>query len=215
MNKLFENNKVSLIGTIESTFEFDHEVYGEGFYIADVAVERLSGVVDYIPVLFSERMIDVNTDCRGYIVSIIGQYRSYNKFDGQKTRLLLSVFAKEIEFLDALIINPESNSISLSGYICKKPVYRKTPFGRELAELTIAVNRLYGKSDYIPCICWGRNSVFASNLSAGTKISIIGRIQSREYIKRIDDETTEKRIAYEVSISSIRLAEVNNEKENN
>lgn len=210
---MYENNKVSLIGTIESTFEFDHEVYGEGFYIADVAVERLSGVVDYIPVLFSERMIDVNTDCRGYIVSIIGQYRSYNKFNGQKKRLLLSVFAKEIEFLDALIINPESNSISLSGYICKKPVYRKTPFGREIADFIIAVNRQYGKTDYIPCICWGRDAVFMNKLQVGNKVSIVGRIQSREYVKRIDEET-EKRIAYEVSVSTIKLSEGNNEEEN-
>lgn len=207
MKRVIENNQATVMGTIVSDFTYSHEIFGEKFYTVDVAVERLSGTMDNIPVVISERLIDVEQDYNGYLISVNGQFRSYNRHEENKTRLILSVFAREVEFLEALFIGSQSNSIYLNGYICKEPVYRKTPLGREIADLLIAVNRPYGKSDYIPCICWGRNAVFASDLKQGDHITVQGRIQSREYMKRIDEETTEKRVAYEVSVSTIKFTE--------
>lgn len=215
MNRVFENNQVTVMGTIVSDFTYSHEIFGEKFYTMDVAVERLSGTMDNIPVVISERLIDVEQDYKGYLISVNGQFRSYNRHEEIKTRLILSVFAREVEFVEALDIGSQSNLIYLDGYICKEPIYRKTPLGREIADLLVAVNRPYGKSDYIPCICWGRNARFASDLKQGNRISVQGRIQSREYTKRIDEETTEKRMAYEVSVSTIKFTEDSSDEEKN
>ena len=154
-DKIFENNQVSIMGEIVSDFRFSHEVYGEGFYMVDVAVNRLSNYLDYIPLMISERLIDVNADYIGQIIYVTGQFRSFNRHEEKKNRLVLSVFVRELEFLEELQEDMKSNQIFLDGYICKEPIYRKTPLGREIADLLIAVNRSYGKSDYIPCICWG------------------------------------------------------------
>ena len=205
--KVYENNQVSLIGEIVSGFTFSHEVYGEGFYMVEISVNRLSNFVDYIPVMISERLIDVNENYEGQYVYIGGQFRSFNRHEEQKNRLVLSVFAREVELLDEFEEENASNQIFLGGYICKEAVYRKTPLGREIADLLIAVNRSYGKSDYIPCICWGRNARFASTFEVGTHVEIWGRIQSREYVKRINDDEVEQRIAYEVSVSKIETPE--------
>ena len=205
--KMIENNKVSVIGEIVSGFTFSHEVFGEGFYVVDVAVSRLSEQADIIPLMISERLIHVQEDYRGCTVEAIGQFRSYNRHEGAKNRLVLSVFVREINFMEEFTDYTKTNQIFLDGYICKLPVYRKTPLGREIADLLLAVNRPYGKSDYIPCICWGRNARFASNFTVGARCEIWGRIQSREYMKRISEEDAEKRIAYEVSVSEIRVKE--------
>ena len=201
--KMIENNKVSVIGEVVSEFTFSHEVFGEGFYIADLAVSRLSDQVDVIPLMISERLLDVSKDYRGMTMEAIGQFRSYNRHEGAKNRLVLSVFVREVEFIDEELDGAKTNHILLEGYICKKPVYRKTPLGREIADLLLAVNRPYGKSDYIPCICWGRNARYASGFEVGEHVQLLGRIQSREYVKRISDTETEKRIAYEVSVSKL------------
>lgn len=201
--KAFENNQVSLVGEIVSDFTYSHEVYGEGFYMVELSVNRLSNFVDYIPVMVSERLIDVTGDYRGACVYVNGQFRSFNRHEENKNRLVLSVFARELELLEEA--NEEANQIFLDGYICKEPVYRKTPLGREIADLLVAVNRSYGKSDYIPCICWGRNARFASTFEVGTHVQIWGRIQSREYVKKLSDTETEHRIAYEVSVSKMEL----------
>ena len=192
-DKMFENNQVSIVGEIVSDFRFSHEVYGEGFYMVDVAVNRLSNYMDYIPLMISERLIDVNEDMVGQNIYVTGQFRSFNRHEEKKNRLVLSVFVRELEFLD--------------GYVCKEPIYRKTPLGREIADLLIAVNRSYGKSDYIPCICWGRNARFASGFDVGGHVQIWGRIQSREYVKKLSETQTEKRVAYEVSVSKIDFLE--------
>ena len=165
-DKMFENNQVSLVGEIVSDFTYSHEVYGEGFYMVEISVNRLSNFVDYIPVMISERLIDVTKDYRGSYVLINGQFRSFNRHEEQKNRLVLSVFARELEFLEEANEEEATNQIFLDGYICKEAVYRKTPLGREIADLLVAVNRSYGKSDYIPCICWGRNARFASTFDA-------------------------------------------------
>ena len=204
-DKMFENNQVSLVGEIVSDFEYSHEVYGEGFYMVDISVNRLSNFVDYIPVMVSERLIDVSGDYKGTYVYITGQFRSFNRHEENKNRLVLSVFARELEILEEPDEESASNEIYLDGYICKEAVYRKTPLGREIADLLVAVNRSYGKSDYIPCICWGRNARFASTFEVGTHVQIWGRIQSREYVKKISDTETEQRIAYEVSVSKIEI----------
>ena len=197
MDKIIENNQVTVMGEIASEFEFSHEVFGEGFYMLELLVKRLSDSFDRIPVMISERLIDVTKDYRGEFIQISGQFRSYNRHEEKKNRLVLSVFA---EATDDKI---KSNQIFLDGFICKPPVYRKTPLGREIADMLVAVNRPYGKSDYIPCISWGRNARFAANFEVGSRVQIWGRIQSREYVKRLEDDRTEKRTAYEVSVSKL------------
>ena len=201
--KMIENNKVSVIGEVVSEFTFSHEVFGEGFYIADLAVSRLSDQVDVIPLMISERLLDVSKDYRGMTMEAIGQFRSYNRHEGAKNRLVLSVFARELEVLDSDYDEDAANQIFLDGYICKEAIYRKTPLGREIADLLVAVNRSYGKSDYIPCICWGRNARFASTFEVGTHVQIWGRIQSRDYVKKLSETQVEQRTAYEVSVSKI------------
>ena len=206
-DKVIENNQVVIMGEIVSDFTFSHEIYGEGFYMVDVRVERLSDSIDIIPLMVSERLLDVNGDYKGMYIMVNGQFRSYNRHEERKNKLVLSVFAREIDFVDEIGENTKSNRIYLDGYICKEPVYRKTPLGREIADLLLAVNRPYGKSDYIPCICWGRNARYASNFEVGARCAVWGRIQSREYMKKISEEELEKRIAYEVSVSKLELME--------
>ncbi|MCI8572653.1 MAG: single-stranded DNA-binding protein [Lachnospiraceae bacterium] len=206
-DKVIENNQVVIMGEIVSDFVFSHEIFGEGFYIVDVNVPRLSDSSDIIPLMVSERLLNVEEDYKGMSIMVQGQFRSYNRHEERKNRLVLSVFAREIEFVDETPESSKTNQIYLDGYICKEPVYRKTPLGREIADLLLAVNRPYGKSDYIPCICWGRNARFASNFTVGTRCEIWGRIQSREYMKRLSEDDAEKRVAYEVSVSKLELME--------
>ena len=193
------------MGEIVSDFSFSHEIFGEGFYMVDVKVERLSDSNDMIPVMVSERLIDVTSDYRGQNIMVTGQFRSYNRHEERKNKLVLSVFAREIEFVDETPEGSKTNQIYLDGYICKEPIYRKTPLGREIADLLLAVHRPYGKSDYIPCICWGRNARYANNFHVGTRCEIWGRIQSREYMKKLSEDQVEKRVAYEVSVSKLEL----------
>ena len=206
-DKVIENNQVVIMGEIVSDFQFSHEIFGEGFYMIDVKVPRLSESSDIIPLMVSERLIDVEEDYKGLNITVQGQFRSYNRHEERKNRLVLSVFAREIEFVDETPESSKTNQIYLDGFICKEPIYRKTPLGREIADLLLAVNRPYGKSDYIPCICWARNARFASNFTVGTRCEIWGRIQSREYIKKISEEDAQKRVAYEVSVSKLELLE--------
>lgn len=202
-DKMCENNQVSIVGEIISGFEYSHEVYGEGFYMMEVSVRRLSDFVDYIPVMVSERLIDVTADYVGQEVYIGGQFRSFNRHEEKKNRLILTVFARELEIIEEE--EEPANQIFLDGYICKEAIYRKTPLGREIADLLVAVNRSYGKSDYIPCICWGRNARYASGFEVGAHVQIWGRIQSRDYVKKLDETQVEQRTAYEVSVSKIDL----------
>ena len=195
-----QNNKVYILGTVLTKAIFSHEVYGEGFYEMTVGVKRLSGQSDAIPITISERLIEANKLEIGSKLCAIGQFRSYNKIVDGKSRLMLTVFIRELcdeEYPQ----NP--NNITLFGYICKPPVYRTTPFEREIADLLIAVNRAYNKSDYIPCIAWGRNARYAQSFEVGDKVLISGRIQSREYQKALEDGSFESRVAYEVSINKI------------
>lgn len=206
-DKVIENNQVMIMGEIKSDFSYSHEIFGEGFYMVEVEVARLSDSADIIPLMVSERLIDVDEDYKGQKILVNGQFRSYNRHEERKNRLILSVFAREIEFIDEISENAKTNQIFLDGYICKEPIYRKTPLGREIADLLLAVNRPYGKSDYIPCICWGRNARYASNFEVGSRCAVWGRIQSREYMKKLSEEEVEKRIAYEVSVSKLEIME--------
>ena len=207
IDKVIENNRVSIIGEIVSDFRFSHEVFGEGFYIVDVSVDRLSELTDIIPLMVSERLVDVNEDYKGRLVEVSGQFRSYNRHEGTKNKLVLSIFVREWEEVEENLEAGKTNQIFLDGYICKEPIYRKTPLGREIADILLAVNRPYGKSDYIPCICWGRNARYASNFDVGEHVRIFGRIQSREYVKKLSETQTETRIAYEVSVSKLECVE--------
>ena len=206
-DKIIENNQVTIMGKVATEFSFSHEVFGEGFYMVEVAVSRLSNFSDYIPLMISERLIDTSQSYIGQKVYVTGQFRSYNRHEELKNRLVLSVFVREIEFIEEETEEMKSNQILLDGYICKDPIYRKTPLGREIADLLVAVNRSYGKSDYIPCICWGRNARFAARFEVGVHVQIWGRIQSREYVKRLNEDEVEKRTAYEVSVSKIEYME--------
>ncbi len=205
--KMMENNRVSVIGEVVSQFTFSHEVFGEGFYMLDLAVHRLSDQVDIIPLMLSDRLIDVTADYTGMTMEAVGQFRSYNRHEGTKNRLVLSIFVREVEFIEEFTDYTKTNQIYLDGFVCKEAIYRKTPLGREIADLLVAVNRPYGKSDYIPCIAWGRNARYASGFEVGVRVRIWGRVQSREYTKRIDEETSEKRVAYEVSVSKLECVE--------
>ena len=206
-DKIFENNQVTVTGEIVSDFRYSHEVFGEGFYMVDVAVNRLSSFADFIPLMVSERLINTEQSYIGQIIRVSGQFRSYNRHEEKKNRLVLSVFVRELEFVDEMPEGDKSNQIFLDGYICKDPIYRKTPLGREIADLLIAVNRSYGKSDYIPCICWGRNARYASGFEVGGHVQVLGRIQSREYLKKVGENETHNRVAYEISVSKIEYLE--------
>jgi len=206
-DKVIENNQVIMAGEVISEFTFSHEVFGEGFYMLDISVKRLSDSYDVIPLMISERLIDVTEDYRGEMIQVAGQFRSYNRHEEKRNRLVLSVFVRELGFAEEELESSRTNQIFLEGYICKEPVYRKTPLGREIADLLVAVNRPYGKSDYIPCICWGRNARYASGFEVGAHIELWGRVQSREYTKKLSEEYMERRIAYEVSVSKLELLE--------
>lgn len=210
LDKVFTNNQVTIAGEVVSEFTFSHEVYGEHFYVVNIAVCRLSNSYDVIPVMVSERLMDISADYRGCTLQASGQFRSYNRHEENRNRLVLSVFAREVSLVEPEEDDQNPNYIFLDGYVCKHPVYRKTPLGREIADVLLAVNRPYGKSDYIPCICWGRNARFADKFEVGSHIQIWGRIQSREYQKKIGEEEYEKRVAYEVSVSKLEyIAEEN------
>lgn len=208
-----ENNQLILVGKVTSEKRFSHEIYGEKFYIFDLKVPRLSGNADIIPITISERLLLEQDLEPGKNIIIEGQFRSYNSYENEKNRLVLTVFAKEIKFAE----NQEeefkpskentSNEVVLDGFICKKPIYRKTPFGREISDILLAVNRAYNKSDYIPCIAWGRNARFCENIAVGTEVRIVGRVQSRQYEKKYEDGTSEIRVAYEVSVASLEVIE--------
>lgn len=197
-------NYVKLNGEVIGEFKFSHRFFGEGFYMIYIRIPRLSKVCDELPIMVSDRLIDTTRNLTGKQVQVIGQYRSYNMHKDGKNKLLLFVFAKEfLVLIDDETPVSMANQIYLDGYICSRPKYRKTPLGREIADLLIAVNRPYGKSDYIPCIVWGRNARYVLDLNIGDNVQIGGRIQSREYNKQISDVKSEKRVAYEVSVSKI------------
>jgi len=207
-----ENNYLVLIGKVISDKKFSHEIYGESFYVFNLEVPRLSGNEDIIPITISERLL-ANFDLdEGKKVVIEGQFRSYNSYENERNRLILTVFAKDImeyneqqEDEEEKTTSQVSNEVVLNGYICKKPIYRQTPFGREISDILLAVNRAYNKSDYIPCIAWGRNARFCQNLEVGTEVKIVGRVQSRIYEKKFEDGTVEQRVAYEVSVGSLEV----------
>ena len=206
-----ENNHIILVGKITDEKKFSHEIYGEKFYTFDLSVPRLSGNADIIPVTISERLFKEEDLVVDKKVKITGQFRSYNSYENEKNRLILTVFAKDIEFLpnqeEEIVASKDlvSNEVVLIGYICKQPIYRQTPFGREIADILLAVNRAYNKSDYIPCITWGRNARYCSKMEVGTEVKVVGRVQSRAYEKKHEDGTVEQKIAYEVSISNLEV----------
>lgn len=198
--KQMNNNKVFLSGTVEKEPIFSHETFGEAFYEVSLLVPRLSNHLDTVPVTVSEKLLKGGDFEVGKFVSIKGQFRSYNKLEDGKSKLMLTVFVREVcDYVEDM--NP--NIIEITGFVCKEPTYRTTPFNREICDVLIAVNRAYNKSDYLPCIAWGRNAKFVSELNVGTKINIVGRIQSREYQKHLPDGEVLTKTAYEVSINKI------------
>ncbi len=214
-----ENNYLTLVGKVTGEKKFSHEIYGERFYVFDLSIDRLSGNADIIPVTVSERLIKDEMLQEGKKLLVKGQFRSYNNYENSKNRLILTVFTKDIiEVEENEEIEQENemvrkdtitNEVVLIGYICKKPIYRQTPFGREISDILLAVNRAYNKSDYIPCIAWGRNARFCQDIEVGTQVKIVGRVQSRTYEKKFEDGTIEQRVAYEVSVGSLEIVQEN------
>ena len=211
-----ENNYLTLVGKVTGEKKFSHEIYGERFFTFNLSIPRLSGNSDVIPVTTSERLITDEMLTEGNKLLIKGQFRSYNSYENEKNKLVLTVFAKDVQEVKDNENSEENeitkkemttNEVVLIGYVCKKPIYRQTPFGREIADLLLAVNRAYNKSDYIPTIAWGRNARFCQNLEVGTEVKIVGRVQSRNYEKKHEDGTVEQKVAYEVSICSLELIE--------
>ena len=210
-----DNNHLVLVGKIVSDKSYSHEIYGEKFYVFNLEVVRLSSTVDIIPITISERLLTGMELTVGKKVSVEGQFRSYNNYENERNRLILTVFAKEIIEVSEDEKDDITNEVTLVGYVCKKPVYRQTPFGREIADVLLAVNRAYNKSDYIPCIAWGRNARFCQNIEVGTEVKIVGRVQSRTYEKKFEDGTVETRVAYEVSVASMEVPSENEEENEN
>ena len=216
-----ENNYLTLVGKVTGEKKFSHEIYGESFYVFNLEIPRLSGNSDIIPITVSERLLKEETLQEGKKLLIKGQFRSYNSYENEKNRLILTVFAKDIVELEENEVEEEENEIVkketitnevvLVGYICKKPIYRQTPFGREISDLLLAVNRAYNKSDYIPCIAWGRTARFCQNLEVGSQVKVVGIVQSRTYEKIHEDGSVETRIAYEVSVGSLEVIDEKNE----
>ena len=210
-----ENNYLTLVGKVTGEKKFSHEIYGERFYIFNLSIPRLSGNSDIIPITVSERLINEETLQEGKKLLVKGQFRSYNSYENEKNRLILTVFAKDIVEVEesneeeSEIVKKDviTNEVVLIGFICKKPIYRQTPVGREISDLLLAVNRAYNKSDSIPCIAWGRNARFCQNLEVGTQVKVVGRVQSRTYEKKHEDGTVETRVAYEVSVGSLEVIE--------
>ena len=211
-----ENNYLTLVGKVTGEKRFSHEIYGERFYVFNLSIPRLSGNADIIPITVSERLINEEMLQEGKKLLLKGQFRSYNSYENEKNKLILTVFAKDVVEVKEEAESEENemvkkdtitNEVVLIGYICKKPIYRQTPFGREIADLLLAVNRAYNKSDYIPSIAWGRNARFCQNLEVGTRVKIVGRVQSRTYEKKLEAGTAETRVAYEVSIGSLEVVE--------
>ncbi len=209
-----ESNYLTLVGKVTGEKKFSHEIYGERFFIFKLSIPRLSGNADVIPITISERLFTDEMLQEGKKLLVKGQFRSYNSYENEKNKLILTVFAKDImevnqseEESEFIRKDSVTNEVVLIGFICKEPIYRQTPFGREIADILLAVNRAYNKSDYIPCIAWGRNARFSQNLEVGTKVKVVGRVQSREYEKKFEDGRTENRVAYEVSIGSLEVVE--------
>lgn len=212
-DKIIETNVVTVLGEVDSDLRFSHEMYGEGFYTLDIKVPRLSNHSDILPVTVSERIL-VDLDLTlGSMVKVDGQLRSYNKYMDGSNKLVLTIFARDMTIYTGEEELKNPNQIFLNGYICKHPVYRTTPFGREITDMLVAVNRPYNKSDYIPCIAWGRNARFSEKLKVGDHIKIWGRVQSREYQKRLNEEELITKMAYEVSISKMEIVEEDNNRQ--
>ncbi len=199
-----ESNVAELCGVVLSELRFSHKTYGEIFYTFVLGIERRSGYIDEINIMVSERLIFDNPPREGDFVEIKGQIRTYNETVDEKNKLNVVVFAKEIYQSENFGYN--ENYIYLEGFLCKEPLKRTSPLGREICDMMLAVNRMYNKSDYIPCIAWGRNAGYAEKLGVGTKLALEGRIQSREYKKKLDDGTAEMRKAFEVSVFKLEEA---------
>lgn len=210
MSENVTSNIVKLRGVVEKELEYSHEIFGEKFYTLYMRVDRLSGTTDLLPVAIPRRIINPEKTYKGKNMEVHGQLRTYNCHDGAKDRLIISVSAKEIKFFEHEEENEtgrNNNSVRLEGYLCKEPTYRITPLGREISDILLAVNRSYGKTDYIPCITWGVDARRTSYMGIGTRVAITGRMQSREYVKHLEDEVAEIRTAYEISVKEIEVME--------
>lgn len=198
-----ESNVVCIAGEIISDFEFSHQFNEKKFYKCKIKITRNSGAADVIPVMTPGHLIDPKTDYTGIRAIIVGSYHSRKVFSGGRMRLELFVFAKDVIWANTA----DENLVLLKGVISKSPIFRKTPKGRSITDIMLIVKREGGKTDYIPCVAWGENAMLASQLDVGTEVRIEGRIQSREYQKRLSESCSILKMAYEVSISQMEVTE--------
>ena len=195
-----EQNHIELVGCLASAPQYSHSNHGRHFYSFLLEVSRLSGTVDCLPILAPETLLQTTELCEGDSIALTGQIRSFNNRLGIGRKLVISVLADTLSVCSL----PHDNRVTLQGVICKEPVYRRTPLGREICDIMLAVNRPYHRADYLPCILWGRCAQEASDYPVGTALELIGRLQSREYIKMIDD-APQQRTAYEISAVSVQV----------
>lgn len=205
VGSILENNLVTIVGKVISKLDFSHEVYGEGFYMFSMEVPRLSDMSDILTVTISERLLKGVDFKEGAYFEVEGQFRSYNSYDSEANKLMLTVFARDIKPVEDITKVKNPNQIYLNGFVCKKPIYRTTPFGREITDILLAVNRQYNKSDYLPCIAWGRNARYSEGLKVGENVKVWGRVQSRSYQKKLEDGQVINKIAYEISVIKMEI----------
>ena len=206
-SRKWEHNQVIMSGTVLQPLTMSHSAYGEDFYGTVLSVARRSGLLDRIPILIPGRILGSDMHCLGQRIQSRGQYRSWTQHEQGRNHLILQVFVTELSFLGRS--GPAAcsrNDIYLDGYVCRDPIYRLTPRGREIAEMLLAVGRAYNKSDYLPCICWGTNARAAQSMKSGAHVRIWGRIQSRIYHKSLLPEDGGSRdyiekTAYEISVA--------------
>lgn len=187
-------NHIALVGSLASAPQYSHSNHGRRFFSFELEVVRLSNAVDRLPILVPETLLSQTELTGGSALSITGQIRSFNNRQEIGRRLIISVLAEAIE----IVSTPHDNRVTLAGVICKEPVYRRTPLGREICDIMLAVNRPYHRADYLPCILWGSCAQRTARYPVGTPLSLTGRLQSRSYIKLIDG-VPEERTAYEIS----------------
>lgn len=204
MGKNTEASSVRLSGRVLNEPVFNHKTYGEAFYMIVLGIFRRSGYEDKIRLIVSEKILRGRSPRKSELLEVSGQIRTYNRETEGRSKLEVTVFVREMAYRKEAGFEYE-NSVSIEGFICKAPIRRTSPLGREICDLMIAVNRMYNKSDYIPCIAWGRNASYCESLNVGDKVYIEGRIQSREYRKYTEDGQQEIRTAYEVSAVKAEL----------
>ena len=204
MNTYWNENAGRFVGCVLSEPVFSHENHGEDYFRIMLQIARLSGSADTLPLLVSRTQLEQTPVFAGERLAAEGEVRSFNNRSGVGSKLVLTVFVRTLRSAQA--DEPDCNRLTLQGTLCRAPIYRRTPLGREICDLTLAVNRRYGRADYLPCICWGTVARNCAERAVGDELRLEGRFQSRSYVKKLGEQSV-SRTAYEVSAMSVQLLE--------